>query len=370
MNAKKFKCLLSAAVCLTAFTASGCSVGENMKIRKAVAAELDQLKSPESQTITNCISTQDLLPASVESATVSQDIADIFTLFYDNFSFRVKEITVEEDHATAQTQIKNLNSETLAKDFACAALEKHIEQNVMEENIPVSMDDYYLLLKDLLQTNKYKTEKSSVNIDLKKTDDTWQVVHTSELDNLLTGNFLSYVTDPNLLSPSEIAEIHLSTIKSFDSDQLKRYLCLDEVLEEDDAFSAEIADALSEQINRFFDYEITGESVEDAQAVVQTTITSTDIHSIVETYQAELNPWLKTSDALAVGSDARHEKIQEMMLSCIKENEISTSNDIDIHLINDGINWKIQMNSEIASAIFGDIQDAMNAVSADTENEE
>lgn len=365
MKTKKIKFFLGLLCCLTAASFSGCIPGKNRAVRKAVQVELNQLKSSEARDIANCISTQNLLPASMESDSLSQDIADVFTLFYNDFSFRVKDITVDEDHATARTQIKNLDANTLASDFIASSLQHHIAYGAGLEKHEFSANDSYLLLKDLLQTNKYPTETILVDINLKKTGDTWQVIHTPELDNLLTGNFLSHATDPNLLSPSRIVEIHFDAIKGFNSDQLKKYLCLDKLLdeEEENTYSMEIADAFSQQICRFFDYKITDETINGQEATVQVSVTSADIHSIVDAYQKKLNPWLKTSEALAAGADGRYTKIQEMMLSCIRANETSTTNDISISLLNDGVNWKIQMEPEISHAVLGDIQHAMRSIS-------
>ena len=362
MNTRKTKFFLVLFGSLTVLTASGCAIGKNREVKKAVEAELNQLKTSEPQAIAESINARHLLPDSLDSDAVSQDIADVFTLFYEDFSFRVKKITVDDDRATARTGIVTLDSKALAKDFTAAALKQHIEHSAASTDSELSMEECYLILKDLLQTGEYKTKTETLDIDLKKKEDTWQVVHTPELDNLLTGNFLSHVTDPNLLPPSKIVEIHFDAIKNFEPEQLKNYLCLDKVLDETDSHNLEIADALAEQIGLLFDYEITDEAIKNGKAVVHASVTSADIHSIVDAYQAELEPWLKTSDALAAGSLGRYDKTREMMVSAIRNNKATASNDIEIYLINDGVNWKIQMTSEIAYAVFGDIQEAMDSI--------
>ena len=64
----------------------------------------------------------------------------------------------------------------------------------------------------------------------------------------------------------------------------------------------------------------------------------------------------------------RREKERSLLLSCIEENEAAVSKDITVHLYNDGINWKIQMDSDIAGAVFGDIPSAIGSVSQDIES--
>ena len=52
------------------------------------------------------------------------------------------------------------------------------------------------------------------------------------------------------------------------------------------------------------------------------------------------------------GAQGRREKERDLLLSCIDDNTDTISKDITIHLYNDGINWKIQMDSDIAEAVF------------------
>lgn len=309
MNTQKKKLILGVLGFFVIAAAAGCAFGRHGNVRKAVKAELNQLKSSESQTIVNCINTQDLLPASLESDAVSQDIAEVFTLFYDDFSFRVKNVSVKDGRAIAKIRIKNLDTEALAKDFASAALTQHIEHSVQPEDSSFSANDSYLLLKELLQTQKYRKQITLVEIPLEKNGDNWQIIHSTHLDNQLTGNFFSHVTDPNLLSPSQIIKIHFDVIKEFTPEQIKQYFNLEQLLEENNYFyGEETLEELSKQISIYFDYEIKDETIDKNRASVNVTITGAD----------------------------------------------SKSTDTEILLVNDGVNWKIQTTPEISHAIIGD----------------
>ena len=70
------------------------------------------------------------------------------------------------------------------------------------------------------------------------------------------------------------------------------------------------------------------------------------------TYQEELSKWLKTSAALAGGSEGRRQKEYELLLSCMEQNKAVVSHDVEIPLVNDGVNWKIQMTPEVSQAGF------------------
>ena len=235
------------------------------------------------------------------------------------------------------------------------------------EEVKFSLNDSCILLKKLLEENDYGTETSETEISLKKEGDSWKVIHTSDLDSLLTGDFASYMSDSRLLSPSEIVNAHFGTIKDFDSQQLIIYLSLDQLVDTDDSYNHSLAAAIGEQISRSFDYEITGEDQEDSQADVQVSITSPDFESILSSYEEQLTQWLKTSESLSDGAQGRREKERSLLLSCIEDNEATVSKNITIHLYNDGINWKIQMDSDIAEAVFGDIPSAIGSISQDVE---
>ncbi len=355
--------LLLSGICIL----GGCTSKEERSARKAVEQELEKLQSSDSQTILDCIDAQDLLPSSEYTDEAAEEIADIFSLFYKDFSFEVKKISVEKDKdkGSAQTELTTIDACSLAKDYSLALLQKQIEMDASPGEVEFSLSDSCLLLKEKLETEDYDTETSEVSIPLEKESDTWKVVRTEELDSLLTGNFAGYMSDSRLLSPSEIVAAHFDTIGSFDSEQLKIYLSLDELVETDDTFSNSLAIAIARQIEKSFDYEITGEDQGENDAKVQVSITSPDFGTILSSYKRRLTRWLETSEALSAGVQGRRDKERELLISCIEENEDTVSDDIVIRLFNDGINWKIQMDSNIAEAVFGDIPSAIESIAED-----
>lgn len=357
-NSKKF--FLTLSLCLFSILLSGCLSKEEKAAQHAIEEELNQLKSTDIQTIQNFITTKELLPYDADTKELKEDIASIFTLFYKDFHYKIEKISVEKNKASANVNFSIIDTKKLAKDFSKASLTKHIEQDATPVAVEFSIHDSYLLLEKLLKENTYKTIDISTEISLTKEKDQWNVIQTSDLHKLLTGNFLSYMTDCNLLSPREIVKTHFNSIKEFDAEQMKIYLSLDSLLNTENEYNNSVAHAIAEQINTYFDFKILEEIKEDkTSAVVKASIVSTDFYGIMETYKEELSKWLKTSESLSAGSEGRRKKEQEMLLFCIEENQKTVSHDIDIHLINDGINWKIQMNEELTQAIFGDVKEAV-----------
>ena len=368
MHLKKTKILLGiiiSGICLL----NGCTSKSERSAREAVIQDLEKLQSSDSETIQNTIDTQQLLSSSQYTEETAEELGDIYSLFYKDFSFKVKKVIVDDDKGTgkAVTRLTTIDACSLAKDYSLSLLEKQVELEADPEEVKFSLNDSCILLKELLEENDYGTETSETEISLKKDGDSWQVIHTSDLDSLLTGDFASYMSDSRFLSPSEIVDAHFKTIKSFDSQQLTTYLSLDQLVSTDDSYNHSLAEAIGEQIQRSFDYEITGEDQKDNQGDVQVSITSPDFESILSSYKQQLTQWLKTSESLSQGAQGRREKERDLLLSCIDDNKNTISKDITIYLYNDGINWKIQMDSDIAEAVFGDIPSAIDSISQDIE---
>lgn len=366
MYFKKAKILLGVLVA-GIFLLTGCATKDERAAEEAVKQELEKLQSCDSQLIQETIDTQELLPSSQYTEETAEEIGDIFSLFYRDFSFEIKKITVDEDEDTgrAAAKLTAIDARSLAKDYSLSLLKKQVELEAVPEEVEFSLRDSCLMLKELLEEKNYGVKTSEAELSLKKEGDSWKVVHTPELDRTLTGNFASYMADPRLLSPSEIVAAHFDTIKGFDSEQLNIYLSLDHLIDTVDSYSHSLALAIGEQIGKSFGYEITGEEKDDSAAQVEASITGPDFESILADYKKQLTQWLKTSESLSQGASGRREKERELLLSCIKENEATVSKNITINLYNDGINWKIQMDSDIAGAVFGDIPSAIDSVSQD-----
>lgn len=360
MSIKSKKLFLAFSLCLFSFLLSGCLSKEEKAVQQAIEEELNQLKSTDLKNIQNCITTKELLPYDADTKELKEEISSIFTLFYKDFHYKTEKISVEKNEASAKVKLSVIDTKKLAKDFNKASLTKHIEQDAAPIAVEFSIHDSYLLLEKLLKENTYKTVDITTTISLTKEKENWKIIRTPELQKLLTGNFLFYMTDCDLLSPKEIVKTHFNSIQQFDAEQMKIYLSLDTLLNTENEYNNSVARAIAQQINTYFDFKILEETKEDnTSAVVKASITSTDFYSIMETYKEELSKWLKTSESLSTGSEGRRQKEQEMLLFCIQENEKTVSHDIDIHLINDGVNWKIQMNEEIIQAIFGDVKEAV-----------
>lgn len=65
---------------------SGYSFKEKQAVRKTIKAQFNQLKESDITAIQDYIHTQELLPGHLQDETLSQNVADIISLFYQDFS--------------------------------------------------------------------------------------------------------------------------------------------------------------------------------------------------------------------------------------------------------------------------------------------
>ena len=368
MKIRHKKWLYAAVFLTSALLLAGCEGKEERAVKEAVSAELDQLKSPDKKTIEKYLSVHELFPDTdnVEE-NVDPDIVKIFSRYFKDFSYTIDNVKLKNKKAGATVTITNLDAHALAEDYTAAALKKRITCDANPSQVEFSLKDSYLLLGETLKKNDYKLVDTTFDLTLRQKDETWHVVYDENLDNQITGGFLSYMADSNLLPPEEVVKIHFGTIKDFDTEQLNIYLSLDSLLDTDDTYSSSIAHAMAEQIRACFDFKILDAKKDERNAQVKVQITSSDFKSIVASYQEQLSGWLQTSQAMAGGAEGRREKERQLLLESIEKNNASTTRDVDITLVNDGTSWKMQMDENVAQAILGGVDSALADVSEDVE---
>lgn len=95
------------------------------------------------------------------------------------------------------------------------------------------------------------------------------------------------------------------------------------------------------------------------QKIDTSKMTSDDGDSILADYQEKLDKYLASADAVIDGSQKRYEKSFEILLNSINDNIVTTVNDVDFVLINDGVSWKLQdEGNTLGNAIFGTLTDS------------
>ena len=347
--------LLSVFIC-------SCSESAKAQAEKAIKKDLDLLKNLDSETTMQYISYQELFPDSDDSTKLSADIKEVFSLFFQNFDYKILGISVDSDekNASAQLKLTTLDAEALASDFVSASLQEEILETASgkENDNGNSLEQRYLLLYKLLKNNTYSSAERTTSIQLNNlgssSEPDWEITHSSSLENDLVGGLITYLSDPDLVPPAETLTVYLKTLQEMDVKQMANYLGLDSILNTSDSAKNAIASALMEQFHSCFNYKISSTSVSGYLAEVDAELTTFDSNSILTQYEKELNTYLASADAVIDGSQKRYNKSHELLLDSIRNNQATITATATFHLTNDGASWKLEnAGTELGNAIFG-----------------
>lgn len=348
-------------ILLSVFLCS-CSQSAKAHAEKAIKKDLDLLKNLDSETTMQYISYQELFPDSDDSTKLSADIKEVFSLFFQNFDYKILGISVDSDekNASAQLKLTTLDAEALASDFVSASLQEEILETASgkENDNGNSLEQRYLLLYKLLKNNTYSSVERNTSIQLNNlgssSEPDWEITHSSSLENDLVGGLITYLSDPDLVPPAETLTVYLKTLQEMDVKQMANYLGLDSILNTSDSAKNAIASALMEQFHSCFNYKISSTSVSGYLAEVDAELTTFDSNSILTQYEKELNTYLASADAVIDGSQKRYNKSHELLLDSIKNNQATITATATFHLTNDGASWKLEnAGTELGNAIFG-----------------
>ena len=348
-------------ILLSVFLCS-CSQSAKAHAEKAIKKDLDLLKNLDSETTMQYISYQELFPDSDDSTKLSADIKEVFSLFFQNFDYKILGISVDSDekNASAQLKLTTLDAEALASDFVSASLQEEILETASgkENDNGNSLEQRYLLLYKLLKNNTYSSAERNTSIQLNNlgssSEPDWEITHSSSLENDLVGGLITYLSDPDLVPPAETLTVYLKTLQEMDVKQMANYLGLDSILNTSDSAKNAIASALMEQFHSCFNYKISSTSVSGYLAEVDAELTTFDSNSILTQYEKEFNTYLASADAVIDGSQKRYNKSHELLLDSIRNNQATITATATFHLTNDGASWKLEnAGTELGNAIFG-----------------
>ncbi len=332
---------------------------------KLVRHELSLLENTDSDKLETYLSYQDLFPTESKDKPIPEEIESIFSGFYQHFSYKIKQVETNGDHAQVTVQLTTIDGKALAKEYSRQAMIKQIQNTATPSGVSFSLEDCYLLLGTVLKDFSSQTITSEYTISLTKFQNIWKIDYPGDLESALTGNFPTHVSDVNLFTPSEIISIHLDTLKQFDSEQLSRYLSLDHIFSGDAQYRRKISRALAVQLLTYLDYSILSEEIssDGASAVVQLELTSCDCRAMMKEYQSQVAAYTQTAQALQDGISGRLNTANKILISCITDNTASTSSPITITMKNDGANWNMEMNDEVGDALLGNLTEAIKEVS-------
>lgn len=340
----------------------GC--GEKKPSPKAVVAqELDYLVDNQTQSSKQKALLTQLIPAAEKNEKTDEEISKTLTLFFADFAYKITKSKITGEKANVDVDLTTIDANALAKDFISQSIVKQIQGGAAPSSVTYSANDYYHSLYTLLSSKTYPTVDSKCTIELTKTETSWQIEPEQNLGNILTGGFVDAVSNPNLFTPEDISIIYLDTIKGFDKEQMNQFLSLNNLFSAADDDKRAISQALTEQIQKCFNYNIIDSTIDGKEAQVNAEITSYDANSIIQSFSEQMGSYTSTSQALVDGISGRVTKAHAVLLDCVDKNNTTATSKVTLHLTNDGISWKLQMDATLSQAILGNIQEALNRAS-------
>jgi uncharacterized membrane protein len=356
------KRLLPFLYIILAVSIAGCSHTDKKEAKEAITKELDLLKNLDSETTQKYVSYKELFPDAAENTEYSDEVNEVFSLFFQNFNYKILDINVDKEKNTASASIRlfTLDAHELARDYAAARLEADIRDDADKtentNDTTLSLEERYLLLHELLTANDYGTVEDNCTISLTRKEGIWEINRSYSLENDLVGGLITDLSDPDILSPAETLEVYLNTLQEMDLDEMSSYLGIESILDDGDTAKNALAEALVEQVHKNFNYNILESTINGYQATVPVEITTFDSNAILTAYQARLDTYLDSADAVIDGSAKRYQTSYDLLLEAIESNEETTTSTATLSLINDGVSWKLQDPSlELGNAIFGNL---------------
>ena len=360
---KTAKRLIPLLVIILAIMAFGCFHSEKRAVKKAIKNDLDLLKNLDSDTASKYFSYKELFPDIKDDQKQSNEIKDVFPLFFQNFDYKILDVDVDKDKQTASASLRlaTLDANALAKDFTAAKLQREIQSAANMENdqdsksSSLSLTDLYLIMKELLASDDYDSIERNCTIELAMNDhNAWEIKRTYALENDLVGGLMTYLSDPDILSPEDTLTVYLDSLTEMNTEEMSSFLGVESILNTSDTTRNAIASALVTQVHNTFNYDFKDSKINGYQAVVTTKITTFDSEAILTSYQKKLNEYLASPDAVIDGLEKRLDKSYDMLLDGITANTATKTADASLCLINDGVSWKLDdSNGELGNAIFG-----------------
>lgn len=97
----------------------GCSRTDSSDTEEVLKSELDQLKNLDSDTTQKYIPYTEMFPDATENTKLSDEIQNVFSLFFQQFDYKILDVSVDEDKKNAQASLEltTIDAKSLATDL-------------------------------------------------------------------------------------------------------------------------------------------------------------------------------------------------------------------------------------------------------------
>jgi uncharacterized protein YcfL len=331
------------------FSLTGCSKDTP---QRAVKRELGLIRKLDENTIKAFISYEDMMNSNSSTSDVGTETTNAVKLFFQDFDYKIKSTSINDNKASVHVEITNLDTHALAKDVCLALVQKSTGSSSQQE---MSLNSYFALLGDLLSENSYPLVTRPADISLLKTEDGWMIQNTDQLEDDLVSGFISYLKDPYLVTPEEMITVVLEGLMAKSPEEWKTYLNMQDIFSTYSQNYEKTDDALAEQLSRHISYKILSvtEDQEQKSATAKITITSLDMECVLKRYQELLMDYAATTESIRASSSELADETASLLAQALTENEATTDTEVVIHFTNNGSSWEMQLNEDFTNALLG-----------------
>lgn len=340
---------------LTLSLLTGC--GKNSP-EQVVKAELNLIQKLDENTIKSFVSYEDMMSTSSTSTDIGEETSEAVQLFFQDFDYKILSSSATDKTATVNVQITNIDAKALAKDV-CMTIMKNSVSPDGNDSIPLTMNSYFTLLRDILSENTYELVTNSAHFDLIHTESGWSIQSTEKLEDELVGGFITALHDANLVSPEELVTLTFDALKELSPEEWVSYLNMNDIFATGNQLYRKIDLALATQIETYFDYEIKEVTVDLNKATANVELSSLDLEDVLSKYLDKLLEYAATTEAVRATDVQLSDKTSALLLEALKTNTNSIQRTIAIEFNNNGYNWEMNLGDDFTDALLGSLNDAV-----------
>ncbi|MDO5425666.1 MAG: hypothetical protein Q4F41_18305 [Eubacteriales bacterium] len=345
-----------------AFLLTGCGTS---KPEQTVVSELELIKKLDEQTILSFVSYEDIMSSEAPSTDIGPETTEAVQLFFQNFDYRILSSRVSKNTAIVKVRLTNLDMQSLARDMCLALTARSADPRTAPEDL--SMNDYFALLGEVMKSHSYKILSTDARFELTKlSDGSWSILSGDDLEDQLVGGFISYLNDPYLVTPEEILALTFDYFLEFSPEDWIAYLNMDDIFATGSTLGEELDLELASQISRYFSYQIKDSTIDGDSASVTLTVTSLNLENVLNDCREKLLDYAATTEAIRATDAELADKTAKMLLTSLKANETTLSQDIDILFTNNGSSWEMQLGENFSNALLGNAVSAISALTGET----
>ncbi|MGN0356017.1 MAG: hypothetical protein ACI4EI_13225 [Muricoprocola sp.] len=350
--------ILSAGLSAALFTGCGYAGPEN-----AVKQELDLIQDLDMDTIQALVSYKDLQVSENTSATAEETALEAIRLFFENFRYKIRSSSQDNKSHTAEVNvdITNLDAQMLAKDLCRSMVRASMDyknSNTGQRDLTSS----FTLLKECLENNTYPEKTTSAVIQLTEEDSVWSIQEDSQLEDDLVGGFVSYLSDPYLLTPEDVLSCALDPFINFSAEDWIQYLEIDDIFQVNNELADSLDQLLAEQLESCFDYEILNVTQDNNHAFAEVNLTSLDMDYITQSCVEPLLDYANSTESVRATEEEINRKTAEIIMSALESSTSSRSTVITMELWNTGQMWELSLDDSFSDALLGGMDDALEAL--------